>query len=169
MLVVMDKTGTLTNGTFEVSGAYPAEGIDEEYLISRAAAAETYSTHPIARVIREYASGLELPADISDASETAGHGVKVSCPEGILLAGNGKLMDAEGIEYVPSDMSGTIVYCAADGKYIGCIRISDTVKDSAPDALRMLTSQGVRCVMLTGDSENRHIIMMKNGRSGWQM
>ena len=150
--VVLDKTGTLTKGTFEVSGVYPAQGVDEAFLVSCAAAAETYSASPIGRVIREYASGLELPQDLSGASETAGYGVKVSSSEGILLAGNGKLMESEGIAYIPSDQSGTLVYCAADGRYLGYIRISDTVKESAPEALKTLKSDGVRCVMLSGDS-----------------
>ncbi len=152
--VVMDKTGTLTNGTFSVSGVYPADGSTEDKIIRCAAAAETYSTHPIARVLREYAIGMDLPSDIAEASETAGHGVKVRSSEGVILAGNGKLMNAEGIPYTPTDMSGTIVYVAADGRYLGFIRISDTLKASAAEAVRMLKTQGVKCVMLTGDSEN---------------
>ena len=150
---VMDKTGTLTEGSFSVSGLYPAEGSSEEELVSAAALAETYSTHPIAKVLREYAGETDIPEDLREASDLAGHGVKVLRGEDVLLAGNSKLMEQEGIDFVPCGESGTIVYVAESGRFLGSIRISDRIKQSSYDAVSRLAGYGIRCVMLTGDSE----------------
>lgn len=151
--VVMDKTGTLTEGSFSVSGIYPAMGIAEEKLILTAALAETYSTHPIAKVLREYAGNPDVPAEMHEASDIAGHGVKVFCGDDMLLAGNSRLMEAEEISYLPCGESGTIVYVAENGTFLGSIRISDRIKPSSAGAVAELSASGVRCVMLTGDSE----------------
>ena len=152
--VVMDKTGTLTEGSFSVSSLDPADGISKDDLIRTAALAETYSTHPIAAAIREYAGDLEIPSDLHEASDIAGHGVKISCCGDILLAGNAKLMSSEGITFMKSERPGTVVYVARSGKFLGSIIISDTVKPSAPAAVSSMVSSGISCVMLTGDNRN---------------
>jgi Cd2+/Zn2+-exporting ATPase len=157
--VVLDKTGTLTEGSFSVSGLYPADGISEEELILTAALAETYSTHPIAAAIREYAGDIEVPSDIREASDIAGHGVKTVCSGNTLLAGNRKLMTAEGIAFTENELPGTVVYVAANGKYLGSIIISDTVKPSAPAAINALSSSGISCIMLTGDNRESAAIV----------
>ena len=151
---VMDKTGTLTEGFFRVSGVSPAEGTDESSLVDAAALAEAYSTHPIANALREYAGAAADPSAITEASDIAGQGVKVVCGGKTILAGNSKLMDAEGITYIPDAFYGTTVYVAENGSFLGSIRISDSIKPSAAETISKLRSSGVRCVMLTGDSEN---------------
>jgi len=150
--VVMDKTGTLTEGVFEVSGVYPEEGVESGELAECAAKAEIFSTHPIARVLRDY-SRCELDEHLAcDASEEAGHGVKVTYAGDVLLAGNAKLMENEGISFRDEGLSGTVVYVAKNGRYMGCMRISDRIKPTAPGTVRALRDAGVECVMLTGDS-----------------
>ena len=150
--VVFDKTGTLTQGTFRVSRLRPAAGVAENDLLETAALAESYSSHPISRSLRE-----ALPAEpdtrrAADAQEIAGRGVAARVDGRHVLAGNAKLMQAEGIAFVPDDGVGTVVYVARDGAFLGSILIADEVKPHAADAVAALRGQGVRTVMLTGDS-----------------
>ena len=151
---VMDKTGTLTEGSFRVSGVSPADGIAADHLVNAAAAAETYSTHPIANALREYAGTTADPSLITEASDIAGQGVRAVCGGSTILAGNSKLMKAENIAFVTESFSGTTVYVAENGQFLGSIRISDSLKPTAAETVGRLASSGVRCVMLTGDSEN---------------
>lgn len=146
--VAFDKTGTLTEGRFRVTGVW-TNGLTREELLRLAAAAETYSNHPIAQSLREAAGGADLPA-VTDVTEIAGGGVRALLDGKTLTVGNAALTgaqpfpDAEGI--------GTDVYVTLDGETLGMIRIADTVKSSAKDAIRELRALGVRrTVMLTGD------------------
>ena len=153
--VVFDKTGTLTKGVFRVTGIFPAEGVSEDHVLQSAAWAEHFSTHPIATSILA-AYGKNEQVSLSAYEERSGMGIAVETAGRKILAGNTKLMEAEGIGYVPCDKVGTKVYVAEDGKYLGCILISDEIKPDSKAAITELKKAGVeRTVMLTGD--NAHI------------
>lgn len=177
--VVFDKTGTLTKGEFKVARIYSADekadtagngenesgesaenGTDprsekQRKVLELAALAESYSDHPISRSIRD-AWGKKLDQSrVSDAREISGHGVKVKIDGKMVLAGNGKLMDEEGISYTECDSIGTVVYVAEDGRFLGSIVIADGIKDGVKDAIQRLKRAGVsKTVMLTGDRRN---------------
>ena len=148
---VFDKTGTLTRGVFKVTAVHPADGVTEADLLETAALAESFSSHPISKSLREAAPDLDARR-AADAQEVAGHGVKTLVDGKTVLAGNARLMDAEGITYTAADGAGTIVYVARQGQFIGSILISDEEKPTAKAAMQGLQAQGVRTVMLTGDS-----------------
>ena len=148
---VFDKTGTLTQGVFKVTAVHPADGVTEADLLETAALAESFSSHPISKSLREAAPDLDARR-AADAQEVAGHGVKTLVDGKTVLAGNARLMDAEGITYTAADGAGTIVYVARQGQFIGSILISDEEKPTAKAAMQGLQAQGVRTVMLTGDS-----------------
>ena len=148
---VFDKTGTLTRGVFKVTAVHPADGVTESDLLETAALAESFSSHPISKSLREAAPNLDARR-AADAQEVAGHGVKTLVDGKTVLAGNARLMDAEGIAYTAADGAGTIVYVARQGQFIGSILISDEEKPTAKAAMQGLQAQGVRTVMLTGDS-----------------
>ena len=140
--VVFDKTGTLTRGEFSVTQILPAGEVSKEKLLKKAACAEHYSTHPVADSIRRaYAQTGNDPAavdasEISENTETAGHGVSVVVNGQKICAGNRKLMDAEGVAVPPVETAGTVVYVSEEGKYLGAIVISDIVKPEAKEAIR---------------------------------
>ena len=148
---VFDKTGTLTQGVFKVTAVHPADGVTEADLLETAALAESFSSHPISKSLREAAPGLDARR-AADAQELAGHGVKTLVDGKTVLAGNARLMDAEGIAYTTAAGAGTLVYVAREGQFIGSILISDEEKPTAKAAMQGLQAQGVRTVMLTGDS-----------------
>ena len=148
---VFDKTGTLTRGVFKVTAVHPADGVTEADLLETAALAESFSSHPISKSLREAVPDLDARR-AADAQEVAGHGVKTLVDGKTVLAGNARLMDAEGIAYTAADGAGTIVYVARRGQFIGSILISDEEKPTAKAAMQGLQAQGVRTVMLTGDS-----------------
>ncbi len=148
---VFDKTGTLTKGVFQVTGLYPAEGVEQSELLETAALAEAYSHHPIARSLRQ-AYGKDIDAArVTDVKEIAGQGVTVLIDGVSVAAGNEKLMAACGIEAGEGTEAGAQVHVAKNGKYLGRAVIADAVKDSAPAAIAALKERGIRTVMLTGD------------------
>ncbi len=152
--MVFDKTGTLTKGTFCVTKLAPANGISETELLSSTAAAEQYSSHPIALSVLsswKEQNGSEL-AKAEDAQEIAGKGLKVTAAGHVIYAGNKNLMAELGLEVPIPEEAATVVYTAVDGAYIGYLLISDEVKEDAKDAISQLHHIGVkRTVMLTGD------------------
>ena len=148
---VFDKTGTLTQGVFKVTAVHPADGVTEADLLETAALAESFSSHPISKSLREAAPGLDARR-AADAQELAGHGVKTLVDGKTVLAGNARLMDAEGIAYTAAAGACTLVYVAREGQFVGSILISDEEKPTAKAAMQGLQAQGVRTVMLTGDS-----------------
>ena len=151
--VVFDKTGTLTQGVFEVSSLNPAPGVTEHDLLEAAALAERHSGHPIAQSLRR-ALGADIdPSRVTDVREIPGHGVSALAAGKRVLAGNEKLMKREGVRPLPCGAAGTIVHVAREGRYLGCAVISDQLKPTAPAAVKALKAQGIRTVMLTGDSE----------------
>lgn len=152
--VVFDKTGTLTKGVFDVTGIYPGQGFTEEELLEYAAYAESYSSHPISKSLKN-AYGKELDAsNVSDVEEISGHGVTAKVNGRQVAAGNAKLMKSLNLSYTENTGVGTVVHVAVDGKYAGYILISDVIKDGAKEAIASLKNSGVKkCVMLTGDSK----------------
>lgn len=151
--VVMDKTGTLTRGSFEVSGIHHSR-IEDEKLLEYAALAESASSHPISRSLQR-AHGKELDLGrVSDIHEISGRGVTAIVDGHRVAAGNDKLMAQLDIDYVNCHEVGTIIHMAIDGEYAGHILVSDVLKDSAGAAVSALRSSGVeKIVMLTGDGE----------------
>lgn len=153
--VVFDKTGTLTKGAFEVTEVLAVQGFQREELLKYASYAECYSNHPIAKSIRT-AYGQEIDESrVKGAEETGGFGITALVDGKRISVGNRKLMGRLGIEDVmTSEKPGTEVHVAADGRYLGCILISDTLKEDAKSAIGALKKLGVqKTVMLTGDSE----------------
>lgn len=164
--VVFDKTGTLTKGNFKVVKKLPSEISDENQLLYKACLAEYYSNHPISNSLKSelklmnsslYEKMENEAAGSSMAEEyeeVAGHGIKAVTNEGVILAGNKKLMDRENIACQECDELGTIVYVAFDGQYIGSIVIADEIKDQSEQAIKALKEAGVeKTVMLTGDKK----------------
>lgn len=151
--VVFDKTGTMTQGVFEVSGIYPA-ALSREELVEYAACAESYSSHPISKSLKK-AYGKEIDKNrIADVKEISGKGVTAQVDGRLVAAGNGKLMEQLGVPYTVCNEVGTLVYVAVDGRFAGCILISDLLKPHAKEAIAALKNAGVtRTVMLTGDTK----------------
>ena len=152
--IVCDKTGTLTKGVFQVTGVYPAPGVDKKVLLGLAAYAESGSHHPISQSLKD-AYGQPLQGErVSAIQEIAGHGVQALVDGHPVAVGNAKLMKKIGAALPDARTDGTTVYVAADGKYIGCIVISDVVKPTAKAAMAALKENGVKMtVMLTGDAK----------------
>lgn len=150
--VVFDKTGTLTEGSFAVARIRPAGGVAEQEVLEQAALAESFSSHPISRSLRE-AFGTADPRRASDAQEISGRGVRTMVDGKVVLAGSARLMQESGIPWVPDDGVGTVVYVARDGVFLGSILIADRIKEHAAEAVSALKSHGIRTVMLTGDTE----------------
>ena len=150
--VVFDKTGTLTKGVFEVNGIHHSPYSDEQ-LVEFAALAESASSHPISLSLRR-AYGREIDSGrVSDIREISGEGVTAVVDGRSVAAGNGKLMDSLGVNYIECHGVGTVIHMAVDGEYAGHILISDVVKPHSAQAIAELRSAGVRrTVMLTGDS-----------------
>lgn len=151
--VVFDKTGTMTQGVFEVSGIYPA-ALSREELVEYAACAESYSSHPISKSLQK-AYGKEIDKNrVTDVKEISGKGVTAQVDGRLVAAGNGKLMEQLGVPYTVCNEVGTLVYVAVDGRFAGCILISDLLKPHAKEAIAALKNAGVtRTVMLTGDTK----------------
>ena len=149
---VFDKTGTLTKGSFAVSEIRPAGGFSEEELLKMCASAESCSNHPIALSIVSAGKKLgDIPA-AENAQEIAGFGVKAQVGGKTVSVGNPRLMKEIGAEFTDADSTGTVVHCAADGVYAGCLVISDEVKEGSKPALAELKRLGAaKTVMLTGD------------------
>ena len=152
--IVCDKTGTLTKGVFQVTGVYPAPGVDKKVLLGLAAYAESGSHHPISQSLKDaYGQPLQWER-VSAIQEIAGHGVQALVDGHPVAVGNAKLMEKIGAALPGERTDGTTVYVAADGKYIGCIVISDVVKPTAKAAMAALKENGVKMtVMLTGDAK----------------
>lgn len=154
--VVFDKTGTLTTGKFQVTDVDPLEGTKEE-LLRLAAYGEFHSNHPIALSVKEAYGKSVDEALIGCVEEIAGYGIKAELKDGDriqeLYIGNARLMKQKGIEITDQGpVTGTSLYMADGGRYLGSITISDTIREDVPMALKGLKAAGVRkLVMLTGD------------------
>ena len=151
--VVFDKTGTMTQGVFEVSGIHHNEMSDEK-LLEYAALAECSSSHPISKSLQK-AYGKPVDRNrVTDIEEISGNGVIAKVDGVSVAAGNAKLMKKLGIAYQECHHVGTVVHMAVDGRYAGHILISDIIKPHAKEAIAELKKAGIsRTVMLTGDSK----------------
>jgi Cd2+/Zn2+-exporting ATPase len=157
-IAVFDKTGTLTKGVFKVTDIQSANGFSKEQLLETAAYAESFSNHPIAlSVMKEYGKEVDKTG-LSEYTEHSGYGVSVVHEGKVVLAGNFKFMEKRGINSEQRAVSseqctGTKVYVARDGVFVGFILISDEVKGDSRESLALLRERGVsRTVMLTGDN-----------------
>ena len=150
--VVLDKTGTLTEGVFAVTAVHP-DSCNEHSLLHLAAHVEHYSTHPIAAALR--AAFPEENTDgcsVTDVEEIAGQGIRAKVNNEVVCVGNTKLMDAVGAHWRDCNHVGTIIHVAIDGDYAGHIVINDRIKDDSIETIEELHHLGVnRTVMLTGD------------------
>ena len=153
--VIMDKTGTITEGNFVLQKVIPLHGTGKDDLLRLCASCELTSTHPIANSIVSAAKdeGIELVHPES-VEEIAGHGIRAVLREGTILCGNKKLMEKYHVSLSSyrSDSFGTEVLVAKDGILIGSLIISDTIKHDAKSAISKLKNLGITTVMLTGDS-----------------
>ena len=162
--VVMDKTGTLTRGVFEVTGIYPAKASEftEAELLHMAAHAERHSSHPIAQALRKAFGKENDGCEVEDVEEIAGHGIRAKVDGRTVCIGNMKMVrmametggsqpDSDSLEGAKA--AGTVIHVVVDGIYAGHIIISDVVKETSAEAIRKMRSAGVtRQIMLTGDS-----------------
>ena len=155
--VVMDKTGTVTEGNFQLQKVVTAGEYNEKQLLAMCAGCEQNSTHPIANSIvaaaKERGISLEKPLSLEEIS---GHGISAQMPEGKVLCGNRKLMDKFGVTIgeLHEATYGSEVFMAVNGKFAGYMLISDTIKPDAKNAIASLKKLGLHTVMLTGDSED---------------
>ncbi|MEG2084737.1 MAG: heavy metal translocating P-type ATPase [Clostridia bacterium] len=149
--VVFDKTGTLTKGTFAVN-QINAINITNEALLKFTAYAESFSSHPISKsIVLAYNNKIDTQK-IKDINEIAGLGVSAIVENSKVLVGSAKLMQKFDIDYQPNDTVGVVVYVAIDGVYCGNIVISDEIKEDSAEAIAKLNKNGIKTVMLTGDS-----------------
>ena len=165
--VVMDKTGTITEGNFAVQGIVPEKGQDEITLLAYAGSCEQVSTHPIASSILMAAKERNIALDRPESvEEISGKGVRAKVEGKEILCGNEKLMRDFQIQLPEKARStyGTEVFLAADGEYIGRIQIADEIKKDASPAIGAMKKQGILTAMLTGDAqENARAVAEKTG------
>jgi len=156
-IVVFDKTGTITKGVFNVVQVVTDKGITEGHLLRSAAAIETFSNHPIAKsIIAECEKrNIDIPKiEAENFEEMHGKGLRGMMNGKVVLAGNAKLMEQNNITYKNYDGSGSVVYVAKDGSYMGYIVISDIIKSDSKAGIRQLKDVGIKkTVMLSGDRE----------------
>ena len=155
--VVMDKTGTLTQGVFSVQKISSIGDINEDELLKIVASVETQSTHPIAKAVVEYANQQKVNLDKAEnVKEIAGHGLEATVASKTVLVGNAKLLTKNQIEF-PVEIASipeTIVVCAINGAYAGYILVADAPKEDAKKAVDSLKELGVKnIVMLSGDKQ----------------
>ena len=156
-IAVLDKTGTVTNGTPTVTGIYPADGVSEEELLQTALSAEARSEHPLARAVANYAKDIGLkPLPVSDFKVLPGVGIEAVYDGHLIRSGN------DIAEHLNSEQSAlseqlsaqgmTPLYFASDNRYIGMIAVADTIRDDSAAAVSELAGMGIAAVMLTGDN-----------------
>ncbi len=153
--VVMDKTGTLTRGSFEVDAVHSKNlNFDAEKLLHLAAHVERYSTHPIANSLRKAYPNERDDCTVEAVEEIAGRGIRATVNGQIVSVGNEKFMNDVGAEWKSCYKVGTVIHVAVDGKYAGHVVISDAVKPHAKESVAEMRNAGVEAIfMLTGDSE----------------
>ncbi|WP_394189435.1 heavy metal translocating P-type ATPase [Paenisporosarcina quisquiliarum] len=155
--IVLDKTGTITNGRPEVTEFVVAEGFDRDRIISLAAAAESQSEHPVATAISAYGDNGKLAVESFEA--IPGYGIRAVVDGSNLLIGTRKLLNESKVAFDETGASQlesqgkTVMFMAVEGKYAGLIAVADTVKDSSAKAISEMKKMGLHVVMLTGDQE----------------
>ncbi len=152
--VVMDKTGTLTEGKFAVTRIESAGDLTENRLLELTAYAEMHSSHPIADSIKEAYGKTIAEEKITSTNDIPGHGLQVVVDGQEILVGNVKMMEKFGIAHAATHETGTVVHIAVDKQYAGYILIADAIKADAKAAISGLKARGIRTIMLTGDSRS---------------
>lgn len=153
--VIMDKTGTVTKGEFVLQKAQAAQGVQADALLALCACCEMDSTHPIAVSIVSAAKEKNLKLTRPERlEEIAGKGIRAALPQGEALCGNRALLESAGVQIpeMEENTFGTEVFAALEGRYLGRLVISDTIKPEAPGAISRLKEMGVNTAMLTGDA-----------------
>ncbi|MBD1432477.1 cadmium-translocating P-type ATPase [Sphingobacterium sp. DN00404] len=151
--VVMDKTGTMTEGVFKVQEVNFNAAFDKEEILQMVNALESHSTHPVATAIHEYVGKPSNEIRLKNTEEIAGHGLKSTVNGNDILVGNFKLMDKFGIQYDldPNSIVYTTIAVAYDNKFVGYITIADTIKKDAQETINLLHRLHVKATMLSGD------------------
>ena len=151
--VVMDKTGTMTEGVFKVQEVKFEPGVNQEAMMKYLNLLESKSTHPIATAIHEYAGEIDHSIQVENVEEIAGHGLKATVQGKEMLAGNFKLMEKFGIQHTVNHqtVSDTLIAVAYGGRFVGYISISDKIKEDAALTIQKLKNLGVKTTMLSGD------------------
>lgn len=154
--VVMDKTGTMTEGVFVVQEVVFASEYEKGQMLSYVNALENLSSHPIATAIREYVGVIDSTILLKNVEEIAGHGLKATIDHKELLVGNFRLLDKFGIAYDidPASIVYTVIAVAYGGDFVGYITIADSIKEDAKETIEHLKAEGIRTVMLSGDKGN---------------
>mgnify|MGYP005769033895 CR=1 FL=1 len=153
-IMAFDKTGTITEGVFEVQNIEPV-GIGKEELLKIAAYAEHFSNHPISKSIKKAYNNTIDEKEIIDSQEISGKGIEAKIGDKNVLDGNEKLMNEKGMEFEKCTHIGSVVYVAIDGKYVGHIVIADKIKEDAKRTIEELKKNNIKqTVMLTGDRKN---------------
>lgn len=151
--IVLDKTGTITEGNFEVTKLILEEEIEEKELLETSGIAECLSNHPVAQSIMRKVDMSINKDKLSDYSEIAGMGIKLKYDNDEIIVGNHKLLEKEDISYIKCNEIGTIVYVVKNKKYLGAIVISDVIKEDSKNAIESFKKNGIKDIyMLTGDN-----------------
>ena len=159
--IITDKTGTLTHGVFSIQKVVTADGVNKEELLEALYAAESLSTHPIAKAICHEVNVKEIAALQREYKEIAGKGVMTSYKGDYIYAGNLKFMEMTGVKVDKVDEQGTVVYCQKEGKYLGYIVLNDEVKKEAYDMVQLLHKEKMEVVLLTGDKNENALDLQK--------
>jgi len=154
--VVMDKTGTMTEGVFKVQEVNIKPGFNKDEILQMVNALESQSTHPVSTAIQQYVGKLDTAIKLNEVEEIAGHGLKAEVQGKELLVGNFKLMDKFSVKYDidPASIVYTLIAIAYDKKFAGYLTIADSIKEDAQEAVNKLHSMHVKTTMLSGDKTN---------------
>lgn len=154
--VVMDKTGTMTEGVFKVQEVVFKADFDQNKILQLVNALESQSTHPVATAIHDFVGEIDSKISLNEVEEIAGHGLKASVNGKELLVGNFKLMDKFSIKYDidPSSIVYTLIAVAYDKKFVGYLTIADSIKEDAQLTIDKLKALGIKNTMLSGDKNN---------------
>jgi len=151
--VVMDKTGTMTEGVFKVQEVRLEPDFDEATILKLVNKIESHSSHPVATAIREYAGEVDESVNLTDVEEIPGHGLKGSVDGKVFLVGNFKLLDKFNISYTidPNTIVYTTIAIALDSRFVGYVTIADSIKEDSAQTIQLLHKLGVKATMLSGD------------------
>jgi Cd2+/Zn2+-exporting ATPase len=154
--VVMDKTGTMTEGVFKVQEVIIKQDFDKDEILKMVNALESQSTHPVATAIHNFVGEIDATIELKNVEETSGHGLKAEINGKELLVGNFKLMDKFSITYDidPTTIVYTLIAISYDKKFVGYLTISDSIKEDAQETINQLKALGVKTTMLSGDKSN---------------
>jgi Cd2+/Zn2+-exporting ATPase len=153
--IVMDKTGTMTEGVFEVQEVVFGSEFDKDKMLRLVNRIETFSTHPVATAINQFAGEVDSSITLTDLEEIAGHGLRALHEGNELLVGNFKLMEKYGIQHKVNhaEIVSTVIAVAYKGQFVGYITIADTLKEDAQQTINLLHKNGIKTTMLSGDKD----------------